>query len=439
MEVAMLPGPSSGRVIPCRPEEGEGDKKGVSQMFWLLLSSILGKAGGETCAGEGAEKGSGAKGEEKSLSSLAGDALLLKVVPGQGGAGGAEPLKERPGGAGMGPFIPELLSREGENRGAGVRLQKPQGVPLPEGKSILSGVFPPGVEVEGEEPPPGTVPAETASQSFRSRHGGKVEEAAAESLPAGSPIPAEAQEAAVERPERMILPRKERERPLLEAKGDQKPYLKEGSFKNLRTKGVGEGPSMEKKGSFGERTPVGGKPLEGERSPAFAARPAPSSDLTEVREGITPSWQQGKAVPASMGESAPLRGENRSRLLGAVVRAARYAENGIRQEVEISLEPERLGKIRIKATAEGEHLNLSFWVENGEVGQALKETLPFLRQAISHHGFQPGEMEVQLDMDTGERGKGSSFRESFNPSKGGLSPMVEETADTHSFSLDFWV
>ncbi|MEW8957616.1 MAG: flagellar hook-length control protein FliK [Moorella sp. (in: firmicutes)] len=115
-----------------------------------------------------------------------------------------------------------------------------------------------------------------------------------------------------------------------------------------------------------------------------------------------------------------------------------------RQEMEIQLQPEKLGKLKLRAFLEGEKLTLHLLVENKEAARALQAAVPEMRQAVVQQGLRLEQVQVQVGGD-GQEGEGypAGTHDEFygsgwqHQSQGQLGSQDVQAPTVHKFILDY--
>ncbi|MDK2820373.1 MAG: flagellar hook-length control protein FliK [Clostridia bacterium] len=83
-------------------------------------------------------------------------------------------------------------------------------------------------------------------------------------------------------------------------------------------------------------------------------------------------------------------------LITNVLETARLVRTGGQQEIQIKLQPETLGNLKLRATVEGNNLTLHLLVESTEAAKALQVAIPELRQAVYQQGLNLDQVQVQV-------------------------------------------
>ncbi|CEP68901.1 Flagellar hook-length control protein-like,C-terminal [Moorella glycerini] len=103
---------------------------------------------------------------------------------------------------------------------------------------------------------------------------------------------------------------------------------------------------------------------------------------------------------------------NLPEVMATIIASARMSRPGSQQELEIQLQPESLGNMKLRATLEGGRLALHLLVENSEAARALQAAVPEMRQAVAQQGLRLDQVQVQVaggghgsDYQTGSRGE----------------------------------
>lgn len=110
-----------------------------------------------------------------------------------------------------------------------------------------------------------------------------------------------------------------------------------------------------------------------------------------------------EALRAGQEVSFPLL-RNLPEITGAVLEAARVARATGRQELEIRLQPENLGHMKLTASLMEGRLVVHFLVENREAARILQAAVPEMRQTLAQQGFHLDQVYVQV----GGEGSGGS-------------------------------
>ncbi|KYH32664.1 flagellar hook-length control protein FliK [Neomoorella mulderi] len=143
----------------------------------------------------------------------------------------------------------------------------------------------------------------------------------------------------------------------------------------------------------------------------------------------------GAALPVS----------NTPEVMAAVLAAARMSRSGSQQELEIQLQPESLGNMKLRASLEGSRLVLHLLVENSEAARALQAAVPEMRQAVAQQGLRLDQVQVQVGGegpgsgsqagDRGEQSRGSPGWHRGTP--GWAGHEEKETVPASWYRLDF--
>jgi flagellar hook-length control protein FliK len=104
-------------------------------------------------------------------------------------------------------------------------------------------------------------------------------------------------------------------------------------------------------------------------------------------------------APGSQPGGAALPLSNTTEVVAAVVAAARMSRSGSQQELEIQLQPENLGHLKLRATLEGGRLVLHLLVENSDAARALQVAVPEMRQAAAGQGLRLEQVQVQVNSE----------------------------------------
>ncbi|HYE90848.1 MAG TPA: flagellar hook-length control protein FliK [Terriglobales bacterium] len=92
-----------------------------------------------------------------------------------------------------------------------------------------------------------------------------------------------------------------------------------------------------------------------------------------------------------------------------VARLSRVRGDG-QHEISVRLDPPELGGVQVDARLEGTRLTVRIHAEQAAARELLAEALPRLRASLAEQGFVPGEVSVQLGLDSSPRGRGGDDR-----------------------------
>ncbi|MGB9860553.1 MAG: flagellar hook-length control protein FliK [Moorellaceae bacterium] len=95
--------------------------------------------------------------------------------------------------------------------------------------------------------------------------------------------------------------------------------------------------------------------------------------------------------------------ENLKELAARILSLARLENRDGRQELELQLRPEGLGKVRLHTVLADNRLSVQMLVETREAGRILQMSLPELRQVLQSQGLQLDQLQVQVDQGYGGR------------------------------------
>ena len=90
---------------------------------------------------------------------------------------------------------------------------------------------------------------------------------------------------------------------------------------------------------------------------------------------------------------------NLPQVFATILSTARLAAIGSRQELELQLQPENLGKLKLRALLDGGRLTLQLLVESSEAARALQAAVPEMRQAAAVQGLRLDQVQVQVSGD----------------------------------------
>lgn len=110
-----------------------------------------------------------------------------------------------------------------------------------------------------------------------------------------------------------------------------------------------------------------------------------------------------EALPTGREANLPLL-RNLPEITGAVLEAARVARATGRQELEIRLQPENLGHMKLTASLMEGRLAVHLLVESREAARVLQAAVPEMRQTLAQQGFHLDQVHVQV----GGEGSGGS-------------------------------
>lgn len=158
----------------------------------------------------------------------------------------------------------------------------------------------------------------------------------------------------------------------------------------------------------------GRSPAGGQRGTGTAGGPGiAGNDSIGAGQGSFPALFPGNGQQAG-GVVLPV--SNLPGVLATIMASARMSRSGSQQELEIQLQPESLGNMKLKATLEGGRLVLHLLVENSEAARALQAAVPEMRQAVAQQGLRLDQVQVQVG---GEGpGSGSQAGDSGEQSRG---------------------
>lgn len=90
---------------------------------------------------------------------------------------------------------------------------------------------------------------------------------------------------------------------------------------------------------------------------------------------------------------------NLPQVFATILSTARLAATNGRQELELQLQPENLGKLKLRALLDGGRLTLQLLVESSEAARALQAAVPEMRQAAAVQGLRLDQVQVQVGGD----------------------------------------
>ncbi|APC07896.1 flagellar hook-length control protein FliK [Neomoorella thermoacetica] len=154
------------------------------------------------------------------------------------------------------------------------------------------------------------------------------------------------------------------------------------------------------------RGPVPGNSLlAGDYNPANTG----PSNREPAGETLTSSGGSSPVGPAAfnavMGGNSQQAGNqvaqinNLPEVFATILSTARLAATNGRQELELQLQPENLGKLKLRALLDGGRLTLQLLVESSEAARALQAAVPEMRQAAAVQGLRLDQVQVQVGGD----------------------------------------
>ncbi|OIQ59577.1 flagellar hook-length control protein FliK [Moorella thermoacetica] len=154
------------------------------------------------------------------------------------------------------------------------------------------------------------------------------------------------------------------------------------------------------------RGPVPGNSLlAGDYNPANTG----PSNREPAGETLTSSGGSSPVGPAAfnaiMGGNSQQAGNqvaqinNLPQVFATILSTARLAATNGRQELELQLQPENLGKLKLRALLDGGRLTLQLLVESSEAARALQAAVPEMRQAAAVQGLRLDQVQVQVGGD----------------------------------------
>ncbi|MDN5344432.1 MAG: flagellar hook-length control protein FliK [Clostridia bacterium] len=134
---------------------------------------------------------------------------------------------------------------------------------------------------------------------------------------------------------------------------------------------------------------------------------------------------------------------NLPEVVANVMLAARLSRTGSQRELELQLQPESLGTMKLRATLEGGRLGLHLLVETSEAARALQAAVPEMRQAVAQQGLRLDQVQVQVggDGQAGDNqhdGQGGYHRGSGRQPQSPLWPEAAVTREaTGNYRLNY--
>jgi len=123
---------------------------------------------------------------------------------------------------------------------------------------------------------------------------------------------------------------------------------------------------------------------------------------------------------------------NLPEVIASALTAARLARTGSQRELELQLQPENLGSLKLRASLEGGRMILHLLVESSEAARALQAAVPEMRQAVAGQGLRLDQVQVQVggDGQAGDHQNGSSGGYHRGSGRQQQSPLWPEAAVT---------
>ncbi|MFA5536008.1 MAG: flagellar hook-length control protein FliK [Bacillota bacterium] len=125
---------------------------------------------------------------------------------------------------------------------------------------------------------------------------------------------------------------------------------------------------------------------EGRRENLFQGFTGQTTEATKSGEGAT---------TASLIQDLPEKISYRS-ISEQIIQSGKLKLLGQKQEIEIQLKPEHLGRLALKVTAENGILTARFLVENYQVSRALDQNLTNIRQTLADQGISLDQVQVEV-------------------------------------------
>ncbi|HHW07799.1 MAG TPA: flagellar hook-length control protein FliK [Clostridia bacterium] len=171
---------------------------------------------------------------------------------------------------------------------------------------------------------------------------------------------------------------------------------------------LGDSPAGRETGVTGEAVPQAGKAGPDQPWLQFTA-----DQMMEDQEPVPSSNRVESSVPHRSGITL-------FDLMDQMVQSGKLKLLAAKQEMELQLKPEYLGKLAIRLTLENGAMTAKFVVESHQVGRMLEQNLPQLRQTLAEQGIRFDQAQVEVG-DPGSFAQerqpqwqqGRAFRESF--------------------------
>lgn len=206
-------------------------------------------------------------------------------------------------------------------------------------------------------------------------------------------------------------------------------------------------------------------PVDGEGSLAITG-PVPGNSLAAgyhkpANTGPGTRWPPGEA-PTGSGGNSPVgpavftavmggnsqqagspaaRINNLPEVFATLLDTARLAATNSRQQLELQLQPENLGKLKLRALLDGGRLTLQLLVESSEAARALQAAVPEMRQAVAVQGLRLDQVQVQVGgdgQDGGRRQAGSQGEYSQDPGWRHRSPEWPGSYDGREGTINWY-
>lgn len=98
--------------------------------------------------------------------------------------------------------------------------------------------------------------------------------------------------------------------------------------------------------------------------------------------------------------SDPAAGVNNlPEVIASALTAARLSRTGSQRELDLQLQPENLGSLKLRASLEGGRMILHLLVESSEAARAIQAAVPEMRQAVAGQGLRLDQVQVQVGGD----------------------------------------
>ena len=189
---------------------------------------------------------------------------------------------------------------------------------------------------------------------------------------------------------------------------------------------AGEGRSRDQSQFFGKAFDTDST----DQSFTLDAKGAATPPTESAQSAASVSGAEGRAMPRAAGRAA-----NYAR--NAVIKQARYLQDGQRSEVKIQMEPPRLGKMKVEVALEKQNLNIRIQVKNPELREALQQNVRKLEQNLQE--LQVGLGETTVSDFWGDERQGSHMQDRDPDSRSDSGPLASESAQQASATGEGWI
>lgn len=137
--------------------------------------------------------------------------------------------------------------------------------------------------------------------------------------------------------------------------------------------------------------------------------PTPQVTLERSSSPTAPAANRGQASSASKFDN-PKMERLKSRIVSQVRFQLKMAAKGKGGEIRMQLQPQYLGKVKVKLELESDMAKATFLVENQSVKEMLQKSVSSLEKAFQEQGIEVSSVEVHVtDQNNQEFGQGKAF------------------------------